>query len=86
MYSSIDFLTTEGANVYINDPDLGNVMESYCYWDAEYTQAGVAGWYIGEDYSAEYPRNDRVINAGDAFCVSCSGGEEGATFTLPSAL
>ncbi len=84
--SMVEFLTNQGANVIINDPVLGAVSESYVYWPAEFAAAGVAGWYLYADSNAEYPKNDRVIKAGEAFCVTHAAGEDGAIIVLPSAL
>ena len=83
--SSIDFLDDGGANAFIDDPDLGYVIESYVYWNEDDSDCGVAGWFLFDDGDAEYPRNDRPLQAGEAFCVSCAGSSEvGATFTLPA--
>ena len=86
--SNIAFLNDTGAVKKFYHEGLGKtVFETYVYWPkASKTEAGVAGWYILDDEDAEYPMNDKVIDAADSFCVTCNGGEEGCTFTLPSAL
>ena len=87
VYSTIDFLDDSGNTMVFNDPDVGDgVAKSYTYWTETDAAAGVAGWYLYEDYSAEYPRNSVAIPAGDAFIAACYPGEEGAVFTLPSAV
>ncbi len=86
-FSSIDFLDQNGSGLLFDDPDVGKgVLASYTYWTAGDATAGVAGWYLVEDTSAEYPRNSRVVPSGSAFIAVCYSGEEGAVFTLPSAL
>lgn len=84
--SMVEFLANNGANATVQDANFGEVYESYVYWPAEYTVANVAGWYLAADSNAEYPKNDRVIKAGEAFCVTHAAGEDGAMIVLPSAL
>ena len=84
--SSIQFLTSGGATATIDHPQLGTVKATYKFWWAEDTVAGVRGWYFEDDGDAEYPQNDRVIKAGEAFCVNLNPNETGATITIPSAL
>ena len=84
--SSIQFLTSGGATAKVDHPQLGNVYATYKFWWAEDTTAGVRGWYLDADGDAEYPQNDRVIKAGEAFCVDLDAYEQDATITIPSAL
>ena len=86
--SNIAFLNDTGAVKKFFHEGLGTqVNEAYVFWPkASKTDAGVAGWYLMEDYDAEYPMNNVEINGSDSFCVTCVGGEEGVTVTLPSAL
>ena len=87
MYSTIDFLNPDGTNHYLEEgPDAGK-MESYIFIPAEYAGTGIEGWYHSDDTSGDGKcYNDRPVAAGDAFCVSCIDGEEGAAFVLPAAL
>ena len=86
-YSEIQFLTSGGANAYVNHEQLGRVIQSYTYWsDPEWTTAGVAGWYLVDDTDGEYPMNDVDIAAGKAFCVWVEGNEVGESISMPSAL
>ena len=86
--SNIAFLNDTGAVKKFYHEGLGaTVFESYVYWPkASKTDAGVAGWYLMEDYDAEYPMNEKVIEGAASFCVTCADGEESVTVTLPSAL
>ena len=86
-YSEIQFLTSGGANAYVDHPQLGKVIQSYTYWsDPDWTAAGVAGWYLVDDTDGEYPMNDVDIAAGKAFCVWIEGNEVGESISIPSAL
>lgn len=87
MVSTIDFLNSDGTNHYFDDGDDKGKAESYIYIPQNYAETGVAGWYQCEDSAGTGTcYNDRVIKLGEAYCVSCVDGEEGASFTLPSAL
>ena len=86
-YSEIQFLTSGGANAYVDHPQLGRVIQSYTYWsDPDWTEAGVAGWYLYDDEDGAYPMNDINIKAGQGFCVSVAGSEVGEGISIPSAL
>ena len=66
-YSEIQFLTSGGANAYVDHDQLGHVIQSYTYWaDPAWTDAGVAGWYLYDDNDAAYPMNDVVLNPDQA--------------------
>ena len=86
--SQINILNANGGVKKFVHEGLGiQVFETYVYWPkASKTDAGVAGWYLYQDEDAAYPMNDKVIGASESFCVTCVSGEEGCTFTLPSAL
>ena len=86
--SNIAILDDGGSVKRYYHEGLGRmVSETYVYWPkASRTTAGVAGWYLYDDGDAEYPMNGKEIEAADSFCVTCVGGEEGVTVTLPSAL
>ena len=85
--SQINILNGNGGVKKIVHDQLGQVSEIYVYWPkASKTEAGVAGWYLYEDEDAVYPMNGKTIDPADSFCVVCVSGEEGCTFTLPSAL
>ena len=61
-YSEIQFLTSGGANAYVEHPQLGRVKQSYTYWaDPDWTEAGVAGWYLYDDADGEYPDRKSVV-------------------------
>ena len=83
--SSIQFLTSGGATAKVTDPNLGTVYATYKFWWAEDAAAGVRGWYFEADQDGEYPQNDRVIKAGEGFCVNLSAEELTATITIPTA-
>ena len=86
-YSEIQFLTSGGANAYVDHPQLGKVIQSYTYWsDPDWTEAGVAGWYLYDDEDGAYPMNDVEIQAGQGFCVSVAGSEVGEGISIPAAL
>ena len=86
-FSEIQFLTSGGANAYVDHPQLGRVIKSYTYWaDPEWTTAGVAGWYLYDDADGAYPMNDVELEAGQAFCVWVAGEEVGEGISIPSAL
>ena len=86
-YSEIQFLTSGGANAYMDHPQLGRVKKSYTYWmDPEWSAAGVAGWYLVDDTDGNYPMNSEELNPGQAFCVWVDSGEVGEGISIPSAL
>ena len=83
--SSIQFLTTGGATATVQ---VGGKTQkaTYVYWTEDDEPEDGAGWYLKTDDDAEYNQNDRLIEAGAAFCVDRSTGEPDATLTIPAAL
>ena len=84
--SSIQFLTEGGATAKVDHGKLGLVYATYKFQWAEDTAAKVRGWYFSADKQGLYPQNDRVIKAGEAFCVDLNSNEKTATITIPAAL
>ena len=86
-FSQIQFLTSGGANAYVDHAQLGHVIQSYTYWsDPAWTEAGVAGWYLYDDQDGAYPMNDIVLNPGQAFCVWVDNGEVDESISIPAAV
>ena len=84
--SSLQFLTSGGACEKIDHKELGSVYAIYKFWWAEDAAAKVRGWYLSADKKGLYPQNDRVLKAGEAFCVNLDPNEKTATITIPAAL
>ena len=83
--SSIQFLTPGGATakVVFNGETY---YATYKYWREDDEPEQGAGWYFASDTNGDYNQNDRIIEAGEAFCVDVRSAETGSSLTIPDPL
>ena len=81
--SSIQFLTLEGAAKKVQFGGK-NVSETYKWLTAPETETGIAGWYLAKDQDGTELKNEREIEAGEAFCFDAQ--DEGAGIEIPDPL